>query len=414
MCTVIFILTDYFDTGSEEGLLHFFLRRRTMTMHRHTARSLSACQATLPDRRVPNALLHRETVQRILVIKLRHFGDVLLMTPLLSTLHANYPHALIDVLVYDGTEAMLAGNRDVYLAYTVDRDLKHQRLKAQYRGEYALWNSLRTGHYDLVINLSDQWRAALYCHFLKPTFSLGFRYPKRNNPLWQSCHSLLVDATGASQHTVLNNLAILTPLALPTLITTVTQAWRQCDIDEVDRISRRHHLTDYVLIQPTARWAFKTWTVPGFTAVINHLTTQGKKVVLTGGRSPDEVAMINAIMAGCLSPQWVVNLAGRLVLPELAVLISRARLFIGVDSVPMHMAAALKTPSVVLFGPSNLAQWSPWQAPHTLLWAGDYRPLPSPDTIDTHTTERYLSAIPVSDVIAAVDRQLSVASVFVS
>lgn len=66
--------------------------------------------ATLPDSRVPNALLHREIVQRILVIKLRHFGDVLLMTPLLSTLRANYPNALIDVLVYDGTEAMLAGN----------------------------------------------------------------------------------------------------------------------------------------------------------------------------------------------------------------------------------------------------------------------------------------------------------------
>lgn len=74
---------------------------------------------------------------------------------------------------------MLAGNRDVCLTYTVDRNLKHQSIKAQYHGERALWNSLRTSHYDLVINLSDQWRAALYCRFLKPTFSLGFRYPKR-------------------------------------------------------------------------------------------------------------------------------------------------------------------------------------------------------------------------------------------
>ncbi|CAI1212272.1 Lipopolysaccharide core heptosyltransferase rfaQ [Serratia quinivorans] len=367
-------------------------------------------QATLPDRRVPNALLRRETVQRILVIKLRHFGDVLLMTPLLSTLRANYPNALIDVLVYDGTEAMLAGNQDVYLAYTVDRNLKHQRLKAQYRGEQALWNSLRTGHYDLVINLSDQWRAALYCRFLKPTFSLGFRYPKRHNRLWQACHPLLVDVADASKHTVLNNLDILAPLALPTIITTVTQTWRQRDVDEVDRLSRRHHLTDFVLIQPTARWAFKTWTVEGFSAVINYLTAQGQTVVITGGRSPDEAAMISAIMAGCLSPQRVVNLAGRLDLPELAVLIDRARLFIGVDSVPMHMAAALKTPSVVLFGPSNRAQWAPWQAPHTLLWAGDYCSLPPPGAVDTDTPERYLAAIPVNDVIRAVSRQLTLSA----
>ncbi len=373
----------------------------------HASSFPSASRAALPESRVPNTLLHREAVQRILVIKLRHFGDVLLMTPLLSTLRVNYPNALIEVLVYDGTEAMLAGNRDVYLAYTVDRSLKHQRLRAQYRGEQALWNSLRTGHYDLVINLSDQWRAALYCRFLKPTFSLGFCYPKRNNRLWRACHSLLVDVTETVQHTVLNNLAILAPLALPTLITTVTQAWRQCDADEVDRLSRRHHLSEFVLIQPAARWAFKTWTTEGFTAVINHLTAQGRTVVLTGGRSPDDATMISAIMAGCLSPQYVVNLAGHLDLPELAVLIGRARLFIGVDSVPMHMAAALKTPSVVLFGPSNLAQWSPWQAPHTLLWAGDYRSLPPSDAIDTGTSERYLAAIPVSDVIRAVSQQLA-------
>ncbi|VTR15163.1 Lipopolysaccharide core heptosyltransferase rfaQ [Serratia fonticola] len=140
--------------------------------------AMSAGKAVLPDRRLPNGLLHRDRVQRILVIKLRHFGDVLLTTPLLSTLRANYPNALIDVLVYDGTEAMLAGNRDVYLTYTVDRSLKLQGYKTQYRGEQALWNSLNTGHYDLVINLSDQWRAALYCRFLKPTFSLGFCLPQ--------------------------------------------------------------------------------------------------------------------------------------------------------------------------------------------------------------------------------------------
>ncbi|MDU3925664.1 MAG: putative lipopolysaccharide heptosyltransferase III [Enterobacter asburiae] len=378
-----------------------------MTTHHYTACSQSAPTAVSPQQWGAPCALRRETVQRILVIKLRHFGDVLLVTPLLSTLRANYLHALIDVLVYNGTEAMLAGNRDVYLAYTVDRNLKHQRLKAQYRGERALWNSLSTGHYDLVINLSDQWRAALYCRFLKPAFSLGFRYPKRNNRLWRTCHSFLVDVADASQHTVLNNLSILAPLALPTIITTVTQAWRQRDVDEVDRLSRRHHLAEFVLIQPTARWAFKTWTVEGFSAVINHLTAQGRTVVLTGGRSSDEAAMISAIMAGCLSPQRVVNLAGRLDLPELAVLIDRARLFIGVDSVPMHMAAALNTPSVVLFGPSNRAQWAPWQAPHTLLWAGDYCSLPPPDTVDTDTPERYLAVIPVSDVIRAVSQQLT-------
>jgi heptosyltransferase-3 len=76
----------------------------------------------------------------------------------------------------------------------------------------------------------------------------------------------------------------------------------------------------------------------------------------------------------------------------------------------MHMAAALKTPSVVLFGPSNRAQWAPWQAPHTLLWAGDYCSLPPPGAVDTDTPERYLAAIPVNDVIRAVNRQLTLSA----
>ncbi|MBZ5782274.1 putative lipopolysaccharide heptosyltransferase III, partial [Klebsiella aerogenes] len=52
-------------------------------------------------------------------------------------------------------------------------------------------------------------------------------------------------------------------------------------------------------------------------------------------------------------------------------------------------------------------RWSPWQAPHTLLWAGDYRPLPAPDAVDTNTRERYLAAIPAGDVIQAVNTQLA-------
>ncbi|WON76422.1 putative lipopolysaccharide heptosyltransferase III [Serratia sp. UGAL515B_01] len=371
-----------------------------MTTTQPTA--LSARQTVLPGN-----LSNRNKVQRILVIKLRHFGDVLLTTPLLSTLRVNYPNAQIDVLVYKGTEAMLAGNQDVFQSYTVDRNLKHQGFKEQFRGEKALWNRLRSAHYDLVVNLSDQWRAALYCRFLKPSFSLGFRYSKRNNWLWQACHSLLV-ATDEhqQQHTVLNNLDILAPLALPNQMTKVTQAYRQSDVDEIERLEQLHHVTRFVLVQPTARWAFKTWSIAGFTEVINHLTARGETVVLTGGRAEDEIAMIAAIEAGLSLPHQVINLAGRLELPELAVLIDRAKLFIGVDSVPMHMAAALQTPSVVLFGPSNLEQWSPWQVPHTRLWAGDYRVLPAPNEIDTDTTERYLDAIPAKDVIQAVDHHL--------
>ncbi|ATM88567.1 MULTISPECIES: putative lipopolysaccharide heptosyltransferase III [Yersinia] len=353
---------------------------------------------------LPAALREKGNIQRILVIKLRHFGDVLLTTPLLSTLKANYPQAKIDVLLYGGTQEMLRENTTVNHAFIVDRDLKHAGLTAQISGEKALFNALKAQHYDLILNLSDQWRAAAYCRLLKPGFSIGFHYPKRDTWLWRYCHSTLVDIPHAAErHTVLNNLDILEPLQLTDIITDVTMSYGPQDIERVKQLCQQRNISDYILIQPSARWKFKTWASESFSQLINHLTEQGETVLLTGGKDQAELDYIAEIIAGCAQPEQVINLSGLLALPELAVLIDNAKLFIGVDSVAMHMAAALQTPAVVLFGPSNLNQWHPWQAPHTLLWAGHFRTLPHPNEIDTDTTDRYLNAIPVNEVIEAVD-----------
>ncbi len=353
---------------------------------------------------LPAALREKGNIQRILVIKLRHFGDVLLTTPLLSTLKANYPQAKIDVLLYGGTQEMLRENTTVNHAFIVDRGLKHAGLAAQISGEKALFNALKAQHYDLILNLSDQWRAAAYCRLLKPSFSIGFHYPKRDTWLWRYCHSTLVDIPHAAErHTVLNNLDILEPLQLTDIITDVTMSYGPQDIERVKQLCQQRNISDYILIQPSARWKFKTWASESFSQLINHLTEQGETVLLTGGKDQAELDYIAEIIAGCAQPEQVINLSGLLALPELAVLIDNAKLFIGVDSVAMHMAAALQTPAVVLFGPSNLNQWHPWQAPHTLLWAGHFRTLPHPNEIDTDTTDRYLNAIPVNEVIEAVD-----------
>ncbi|MFA3777324.1 putative lipopolysaccharide heptosyltransferase III [Yersinia sp. 1652 StPb PI] len=366
----------------------------------------SALVATAQQRafNLPDTLRDKSNVQRILVIKLRHFGDVLLTTPLLSTLKANYPQAKIDVLLYGGTQDMLRENKTVNHAFIVDRGLKHAGLKAQISGEKALFNALKEHHYDLILNLSDQWRAAAYCRLLKPGFSIGFHYPKRDTWLWRYCHSTLVDIPNAAKrHTVLNNLDILAPLQLTDIITDVTMSYGVHDVERVQKLCQQRHINDYILIQPSARWKFKTWASESFSQLVNHLTEQGETILLTGGKDQAELDYIAEIIAGCTQPEKVVNLSGLLALPELAVFIDNAKLFIGVDSVAMHMAAALQTPAVVLFGPSNLNQWHPWQAPHTLLWAGHYRTLPHPNEIDTDTTDRYLNAIPVSEVISAVD-----------
>ena len=354
----------------------------------------------------PNGLLlSQEVVRNILVIKLNRLGDVLLSTPVLSNLKHYYPDARLDVLLYAGTEAMLAANPEVNNIFKIDRTLKKRGPSAQIRGERSLFQQIKATYHDLIVNLSDHWRAAIYCRLLKPRYSIGFTHERRNRLLWGGCHTMLANRSNRqafSQHEVLNNLGILAPLGFPKVSTKVTMSYGQADVDRFNQLRVEHRLKDYVVIQPTAHWAFKTWPARGFSRVIDYLSTRDETVVLTSGQDGNELATIDEILAGADPGVKIVNLAGQLTITQLAVLIERAKLFIGLDSAPMHMAAALGTPSVALFGPTNLPQWYPWQAPHTLLWAGSYRELPHFRQINTATKERYLAAIPAEVVIKAV------------
>lgn len=106
----------------------------------------------------------------------------------------------------------------------------------------------------------------------------------------------------------------------------------------------------YVVIQPTARQMFKCWDEEKFSEVIDSLESRGYSVVLTSGPSAADIACVTKIKEHCkIKP--VTALAGKTSFPELAALIDHASLFIGVDSAPMHIAAALKTPIVCLLAP---------------------------------------------------------------
>ena len=123
----------------------------------------------------------------------------------------------------------------------------------------------------------------------------------------------------------------------------------------------------YALLHPTSRWMFKSWTPAGNAALIRHLAGQGLKVVLTSGPDPKEMALVERIRD--LTPPGAItlDLAGNLDLYLLGGLIASARVFAGVDSAPMHMAAALGVPVLTIFGPSGEHMWGPWQAPAEVL-----------------------------------------------
>lgn len=350
--------------------------------------------------------LSSHPVARILVIKFRHHGDMLLTTPVIRSLKAAWPDATVDVLLYEETRAMLTHHPDIHQVYAIDRTWKKQGIRFQVSQEWQLLKTLRKQRYDLVVNLADQWRSALITRFTGAPVRLGFDFPKRQGALWRRCHSHLVPTeTHNTLHTVEQNMSLLAPLKLPSTDTTVGMYYA-----ESDRLKVREQIngaTKYIVVQPTSRWFFKCWSEEKMAAVIQSLQNDGHTIVLTSGPDKKELAMVSQIEGLLSSRQNVISLAGQLTLNQLAALIDEAGLFIGVDSVPMHMAAALQTPCIALFGPSKLVFWRPWQVKGEVIWAGDFAPLPDPDAVDTKTAERFLDAIPVETVLSAARKLLA-------
>ncbi|MBT9431440.1 putative lipopolysaccharide heptosyltransferase III [Candidatus Sodalis endolongispinus] len=346
--------------------------------------------------------------RKILLIKLRHHGDMILTTPVINNLRQHYPAAEIDVLLYQETAPMLAHHPAIAHIHVVDRQWKKQGLLRQLKQEYALAQTLRARHYDLVINLADQWRSAIVALLSVAAQRIGFDYTKRRSFLWRLAHNHLVTtANHARLHTVEQNLSILDPLNLA--ITDRRSSMYYAAADKASgetKLCEQGVTGDYIVIQPTSRWLYKCWDDAKMAQLIDGLASSRLPVVLTAAPDEHERQMVAHIISLCRGVKPI-NLAGQLSLAQLAAVIDGARLFIGVDSAPMHMAAALNTPCVALFGPTKLQHWRPWSEKSTVLWAGDYAELPDPDTIDTQTRQRYLSAIPLEPVLAAAMSYLS-------
>ncbi|KFX13630.1 lipopolysaccharide core heptosyltransferase RfaQ [Pectobacterium atrosepticum] len=340
--------------------------------------------------------------RRILVVKLRYHGDMLLTTPLISTLKANYPDAKIDVLLYQDTMPILSANPEIHQLYGIKR--KTDTLLEKIRNFKEIRHELKQNNYDLIVNLADQWPIALLVKSLGCHSIALNRGDNLKGKIWRSFFSTCVSAKGT--HIVEQNRSVLSPLNLqPTAQRDrMSLYYREEDTDRMFSISPQLREQAYIVIQPTARQSFKCWDNDKFATVIDDLKVRGIEVVLTCGPSQDDLHVVQDIHALCTHKPNI-TFAGKTSFLELAALIDRAQLYLGVDSAPMHMAAALDTPVVCLFGPTDHRKWRPWTDHSIVIWAGDYQPMPDRKYLDRN--QKYLSCIPPQDVIQAVNRLLA-------
>ena len=348
-----------------------------------------------------------DSLRRVLVVKLRHHGDVLLTSPVFTVLAARAPHAEIDALVYADTRDMLAGHPAVARLHLIDREWKRQGLLLQARREAALLAALRERRYQLIVHLTDHWRGVWLAQLLRPRWSVA---PARPGLAWKASFSHRFPLPkGTPRHTVEANLDALRRVGLyPTedekRLVMVPGPEAEA---KVDALLAQHGLAagGFLHVHPTSRWLFKAWTDEANAELLARLAADGHRLVVTGAPNAREQAIVKRILERAQAP--VVDLSGALTLREMGALAARARLFFGVDSAPMHIAAAMGTPVVALFGPSGEREWGPWMVPHRVV-ASDHSCRPcGNDGCGGGKLSECLTSLPVARVHAAVNELLA-------
>jgi heptosyltransferase-3 len=299
--------------------------------------------------------------KRILVIKLKQPGDVLLSVPVLAALKEAWPQARVTYLVPRGAHEMVADHP------LLDGLLVVNRRQESWGGAWRLIRELRRRRFDLVLELSGGDRGAFHAWLTGAPTRMAF--DRRNKPFWWSfCITRVVPPPPHDMHMVRQNLEMLRGLGLSPQNPRLEFFWPPQVEERVRELLASLGLAPggFVVMHPGAGWRFKCWTPAGYARVIERLMEQeGLPVVLTGTRAAHEQELLTAILSQCRASP--VNLAGKLSLKELGALMSRARFFFGVDSAPMHLAAAVGTRTVALFGPTGAYNWSPWGPGHLVI-----------------------------------------------
>ncbi len=349
--------------------------------------------------------------KKILIIKLRHHGDVLLTTPLFRVCRDAFPQVQVDALVYQETCPLLENNPDLHHVYAIDRTTKGIK---RLRHEWALLQRIRKTQYEVIIHLTDQWIGAMIARFSGATYRIHLSPIKRKHPFWLNSFTHAVQPPPRGQlHAIELNLLSLKVLGIHLESVSPQVVLRPNPVafnKAVALLHEKHIQPGFILVHPAARWPFKCWSDAKFGTIISGLLNRGLTVVLTSSPSQFEQEMTNHIEQLALQNTngqgKLVNYAGLTDLPTLAALQLQCRFYMGVDSAPMHMAAALNVPQIALFGPSWLNEWRPWSTQAITIYAGDYGPLPHPDQINTNDTTRLLDAIPISVVEEHVSKML--------
>ena len=306
-----------------------------------------------------------DQINNILVIKLKYLGDVLVTTPVFEALRYCYPRASISALVNKGTEEMLTQNPFLDNVFTLDESTNPVAGLIKY---LQLIQRLRRMSVDIALELTNSDRGAILAFLSCAKRRLGFQSKKKKMLDRHLIFTDLITVQGA-MHIVDYHLEMVKYLGCAFTKKELSLYWSQEEESTCIHILKDHGFSlkkKFVVLHPISRARYKAWHLDGYAAVCDYLKRDcDTQTILVCSNNEDERHFIHGIVK--ISKTEPLNLGGQLSLKQLAILISHAKLFIGIDSAPMHIATAVKTPVVAIFGPSRQFRWGPWGSGNTVI-----------------------------------------------
>jgi len=336
-------------------------------------------------------------VRKVLVVRLRSIGDTVLATPSLFALKRFLPNAQVDILVEDWVAPVLDNHPHV------DNVIALERGGFMTRARVA--RELRAANYDVVYNLHGGTTATFLTRATGARHRVGFKSYQYGQLHNHQAPSPLLLWQQQKTHSVEQQLALLGWTGVPVTDRPRTSLGISPKAAEtVERLLVEAELSgqNFALIHPAAAFATKQWAAEKFARVVEFLAERGISSVAIA--APNEQALLEQLRS-----QTSVNVVTfALSLPEVTALAARSRLFVGNDSGIAHIAAAVGTPSVVVFGSSNIAHWRPWNSgPAEVV----FEEMPC-QPCHGYFCEQFaqpdcILRVPVTRVTAAIDRLLS-------
>jgi lipopolysaccharide heptosyltransferase I len=285
--------------------------------------------------------------RRFLIVRLGSMGDVIHGIPVVAALRARIPEAQIDWAVDPRYVDLLSLVDGVDEAIAVDP-------RRSTRSLLRTIGALRRRRYEAVLDLQGLIKSAVLARAAGGTRTIGLTRAHLREPLARLFYSRTVDP-GAARHVVFKNLALLEPLGIRT--SSAAFPLRIPDTAVARDVASRF-AGGYALINPGAAWPNKRWPPDRFAAVARALHDRAglRSLVLWG---PGEESLASAVAAGA---DGAAEMSPPTTIVDLFSICGAARLMVSGDTGPLHIAAAVGTPLVALFGPTLPERNGPWSA----------------------------------------------------